>query len=94
MQSLSGPGSASSGIDREIVAFHPGAAGRPVPSEEGPFHPLEGWKDSQYNKPDPGVTVTGWTGRFMCKCVYDHSRSIWVTNKGTPIKVVIWKKQQ
>jgi hypothetical protein len=90
MQSTTGPGNAGSGKDMEISAFHPGEMyGRPVGT-----NPLEGWSDAKYHKPDVGKLVMGWTGRFMCKVVYDYGRGIWVTNKGTPVKVMMWNKSE
>ena len=102
MQSTQGPGNAGHGMDREISAFHPGEKyGRPVGFAEAPkakaaepFSPLDGWIEAQYTKPEVGKLVTAWTGRFMCQVVYDHSRGIWVTNKGTPVKVLMWQKSE
>lgn len=83
-----GTGDAGPGEDREIVAFHPGEAF--IQANRGP---LDDWTDAKYDKPEAGKLVSGWTGRFMCKCIFDHARGIWVTNKGTAIKVVMWKKE-
>lgn len=83
---------------KEISAFHPGervgipSAGA-APTQVPYANPMEGWSDAQYHKPDAGKLVTGWTGRFMCQCVYDHARKMWVTNKGTPIKVLMWDRK-
>lgn len=88
MQSMTGPGSAGSGKDMEISAFHPGEK-RGIAT-----NPMDGWSDAKYYKPDAGKLVTGWTGRFMCKCVYDYARNLWVTNKGTPIKVLMWDRKE
>lgn len=76
---------------KEISAFHPGEKyGTPISGEH--VNPMDGWSEARYHKPEVGKLVMGWTGRFMCQVVYDHARGIWVTNKGTPVKVLIWNK--
>jgi len=83
---------------KEISAFHPGemygtpsAGGAPTPSPT--THVLPGWSDAKFHKPESGIYVTGWTGRSVCKVLYNYERKIWITDNGIPIKVLIWCKE-
>ncbi len=50
----------------------------------------DGWKDSRVYKPRSQQVVSGWTGRFLVKCSFDHDKQVWITTKGTVIKVYTW----